>query len=555
MKQIDHRIVILCVILHSIYAYEVHKANPMERLFINDIQDVYTFCRYHTLQYEIELKGVNEIKHKISESIEILTELCNNVRINRICLYTLREINELFGKLSEQSRTIPVSKMKSRNQALEQIVTIAEKTVILADATYHNLKQGVEHMQTLINFFAKQQNRLQDHIDYINFNRLAQLTEANLRSCTSFFDSMIELFIHKNFEHLTDIISKEALKKDITNISRKAKNESCTLPIEQQNLNINEILRVSEINSFETPYSYGIGIKIPTLNNESFRLLQPIPIPFSYKNESHELTTLYDYCLGKIVDSENSIHIIPISVEEKTECKIIIDKIMCHPKQPIQIRYRELFQQAFIQEYFFCVRQKLEDMITATYRCRIRRILNKNHIIRISKSEYFIYIIQPDYIKITCNQQETSRFINESTRIIDLNPQCTIETKENYLTEHENSPVKSIRKFAYPLTVPSISKFDLIEKENNVYDPKVSRDLQPDFTDLQDEIKKIRTAPIQTNELSSYPHAVELSIIITFYASILISLCDINLYFRYKQNIKDRWARSRETIEASTVNL
>lgn len=45
------------------------------------------------------------------------------------------------------------------------MMNILEKTVILADATYYNLRQGIEKMQSLMNFFAKRQNKIQDQME------------------------------------------------------------------------------------------------------------------------------------------------------------------------------------------------------------------------------------------------------------------------------------------------------------------------------------------------------------------------------------------------------
>lgn len=294
-KIYPHLLLIPLLITYST-TFELKPADSKELLVLNEVQDIYTFCRHHTLQYEVDFKGIAEINNKLTEAIALLNELCNNVHLNYICSHMIKEINTLYENMQQQNRIIKVSKIPSSEQKIGPILNTLEKTVVLADTTYYNLKQSIERMQSVINFLTKYQNKIQHQFEYnLQFDQLAQLTTINLKKCISLLQSMIEIFVHKNFKHITDVIPTDIIKKDITQIMQKSGNESCKIPIHAKGTYVHEILRASEIKTFETAFSYAIEIKIPTTNQHSFKLVQAIPIPFTYKNETFELDTLHDY--------------------------------------------------------------------------------------------------------------------------------------------------------------------------------------------------------------------------------------------------------------------
>lgn len=274
MENPSLRIGIIVVILCSALAYEVSKTNEKELIFISHTEDIKLFCRYHPIMYELELRGINEIKNKIANSIELLTQICNNVKYNHICLFMMSEIKILYKTLQEKSKLIKITQMQAKEHKITQILSTVGKTITLTDTTYNNLEQGLLEMQSLINFLGKHQNKLQDHLDYVNFDSLAQLTEMSLRNCMSLFESMIEIFIHKNFQHILNLLPTEIIRKDLITIMQKSQVESCEIPGEAKNISFNQILHSSNIESLQTDYSFIIKIKIPTAYENSFQLLQ-----------------------------------------------------------------------------------------------------------------------------------------------------------------------------------------------------------------------------------------------------------------------------------------
>lgn len=79
MEPFHLMIAIILATLFNASTYEISKTNNEELIYINNIQDIDIFCRHHTLRYEVELKGSNEIKNKITTSIELLTQICYSV--------------------------------------------------------------------------------------------------------------------------------------------------------------------------------------------------------------------------------------------------------------------------------------------------------------------------------------------------------------------------------------------------------------------------------------------------------------------------------------------
>lgn len=193
-------------------------------------------------------------------------------------------------------------------------------------------------------------------------------------------------------------------------------------------------------------------------------------------------------------------------------------------------------------------------MISKPRECNIRRISHLNQIIRLKETEYYIYMTKPDFVKFTCNKKQLHKFINESMMITSFDPQCIIEVSQSFLSEHTNAPITNIRKFSYPLLAASIADNDLIEKEKRTYNLKPIPDLEPELTDLHEEIKKIQIYSNQQETPQEYAYTVELAVLITFYSSILICLCIINLYFRYRQFATEQWNRTRNSI-LNTTNV
>lgn len=550
------KLLIILALITLCQPYELTKADSKELLILNEVQQVYTFCRYHTLQYEIDLKGITNIKTKLVEAIELLNELCKNVHLSYVCSPLIKEIDTLFDNLKQQSKMIKTSKIRPEDQRMGSMLNIIERTVILVDATYYNLKQGIEKMQSLVNFFAKKQSRLQDQMEYnIQFDSLAQLTTVNLRKGISLFQSMIEIFIHKNFKHITDIVPTETLKKDITNILHKSRNESCKIPVTTKGTYIHEILHASDIKSFETTYSYAIEIKIPTTNEHSFTLTQGIPLPFAYKNESFELVTPHEYYLIRQETARSPVYAIPLSADEKRNCRATLDRVVCFPEQAMQVTGERVRERFFIPQYTLCTFMTLENMIMKPHECRLQRVHHTNQIIQLSPSSYFIYIVTNDSVRITCNQQQTDRVLYEPMKLTNLSPHCTLEIKERYFPEHATEPSNKIRKFAFPMLIPAILHPDLTEKRTNAFEFQPMQDFQPDFADVQDELQQVKLETTTGPTIERVDNSIETTMLITFYGSLLISLCAIGLYCRYEKRPQRQYSVRRVSNTTNTIEL
>lgn len=544
------------LIIHHATPYEITPANERELLALNEVQDVYTFCRHHTLQYEIDFQGIAEIKNRLNGAMTMLNELCNNVQLNYICSHMVKEINALCDKLQQQNDVIRISKIQPSDQVVGSVLSALEKTIILADTTYYNLKESIEKMQSIVNFFAKYQNRIQDQLEYnIKFDQLAQLTIMNLKKCINLFQSMIEIFVHKNFKHITDVIPTDIIKKDISRIVKKAGNESCLIPIQTKGTYVHEILKASGIRSFETAFSYAIEVKIPTINQNNFKLIQAIPIPFTYKNETFELHSVHDYFLLRQNEKTKQTFAIPFSAEERSECNIIIDRIVCTPKHAVQVTNEKIWERFFIPHYTLCTFMTLENMIMKPIECRLHRITAKNQIIRINQESYFIYILYPDSIRIGCNLQQTEQSLNHSVKITDLSPMCTLEIKGSYLPEHTIAPINKVRKFAFPLLVPTLNTIEVTQNKKKTLEFQPIQDLRPEFETFQKEISQITEAPPQTTTTDNHFFNNTTILLIIFYAVIVISLCGIKLYFRYENRFQRSWTLTNPATSATTFEL
>lgn len=78
---------------------------------------------------------------------------------------------------------------------------------------------------------SKNQFRLETHIDYINFDSLAQLTHLNLRNLLYIFDAIIGAFVEPEFNDLHELIDQVEYSQSSSNVNTTNRNKSYYLTV------------------------------------------------------------------------------------------------------------------------------------------------------------------------------------------------------------------------------------------------------------------------------------------------------------------------------------
>lgn len=330
-------------------------------------------------------------------------------------------------------------KFKRSEERTMQTDTFIKKTVKLVDSTHYYLNRKIAEMQYLGHFLGNNTYNITNSIHYRNLDLLAQLTLAVLRDSVHLFDAMIEIFSHKNVGYLVNILTGETIRGDLQDIDQQAQNESCVVPINLKTISLSELFHLVEIKPRKTEYSYSGTIRIPTMYKHNFKLVQPAAIPFSYKNKTYELALTNEYYLIRDEGPTEPTYTIPFTTAEKSECKLFAKQMLCYPRQSVQVTQEKNYRRFFIPEYVFCLSQNFIAMISDPIRCRIRDTFHTNQIKQLNETSFYIYIIQPDLVQITCNQDTAKGFINESTLVTNLDSHCNINATSFHSLENDQS--------------------------------------------------------------------------------------------------------------------
>lgn len=516
------RWIIMFLLSTGITTYEISNANPSEVIHINDIGVARTLCRYHRINYIISFEGIKKMRDHLSESIQLLEEICKTAKFNHVCTYTLKEIRALSIKLDTKGKFLrSIASIKRSRRDLYEIKTIMQKVIYLADSSYNDLKRSLDEMQSISNSIVKAQNKLQDHLDYVNFDTLAQLTSLSIQSSIDIFDSIMEVFLNKNYKKLLNIITIDMLKENLSEIRKTARNESCDISVEPSMFDHLEFMRIVEIRPERTKTELIIGVDIPTSYSSVFEIKNAIPLPFEFQSNTYEVQPVHDYYLIK--NQLLRLYAIPMSREEFRECIQLFDHRFCSPNQIMEITENIQEKSIFLPNYNKCNSQFMNEILREGKYCNIKKVSHYNRIVSLSANSFFIYVVTPTSLHITCDGKDIVNEIKSSVIIKNLESACSLSINQASVPEHRekiSENEKTLNSFeSFP-----VKKTNLIQKEYKNYNMKPSRDLQNDFTDLKEEM----AIEMHTNSTTPKPRVEEstpyfgLVLVILFYAVLLI---------------------------------
>lgn len=488
------------LIFFSLLTLQVSKVNtfqitPLKRfepIHARQTDSVRLFCRNQIIQYDIEMRDMTFLNRKLTTTVNTLDDICGTIQFNHICTFTIDEIKFLISALINKNQYLKTMNARAtRLRSTDEFGEIIQKTIILADNSYGELRHSLDELQSLINQIGKSQNKILEHLDYVNFNALAQITILNLKTFSQMYDSIMEIFINQNYKKLADLIPIESLKTDLKTIQKLAKNESCEVPINIASMNLLQLLSISRIDSRKSGNTFSIKITISTAYEKIFDLIEATSMPFLYRKNSYLMLPVHDSYLMYSDKQLDNVNLIPFTLEDKLNCKKLTDFLLCNPRENSMTTKPYALTNFFIPNPEFC--DKTENLLKITSNpqlCNVKMTLHLNRIIKLTDTKYYIYAITPTNISIKCIHQNYTQTILEPSLIDNLNTNCSIGFEHSDFYERRQTETNVSQKSSYTFPIYSFVANDLIKKERSEYEFKQSKDLQPEFGSLQEKIRK-----------------------------------------------------------------
>lgn len=530
--------------LSNVHTYKLTPMKWFDPIYVKNIGPVKLFCRFQVIQYDIEMGDMMYLNRKLGVTLNTLDDICKSIQFNHICTNTIDEIKFLISNIVNNNQYLKtINSQNRKRRTISEISHILQKTIILTDNSYGELKHSLDELQSLVNHLEKSQNKILDHLDYANFNALTQITILNLRNYIQMYDSIMDIFVNKNYRKLVDLMPIENLRADLRTIHIIAKNESCALPIDASLTDLSQLLNISTINSGKMKSTFSIEIKISTVFQKTLELMEGIPIPFAYEKNSYLMLPIHENYLVNLDKTREMVDMIPLTMRERANCNKLNGFLLCSPNEIPFVAKQDLLPHYFIPNYDFCGNQlKISNVIAKPALCNIRMTLHLNQIKILSDTKYYIYIVNPTNIFIQCTHDNYTESVISSSLLTNLNSDCTVKLEQSNFFKHSKTETSINQKSSYVLSIHPFNRNDLIKKEYLDHEFKQTKNLQPEFGDLQSEIrrynKNLRIIEDNENQLRSKSNTIryfQYSAVMLIIFSIL--LCIFLLYKKYKHLI------------------
>lgn len=527
-------------------------------IYVKRIQSARVFCTYKLLQYNVEIERFTKLRVELSNFVETLREICSMTRFRTICTYMTEEIDVLAGDLERKHRLIesastesPHSYRKKRN--VDELYDVIKKTISITDNGYSDLRQSIEEIRLFIRTLEKGENKLLNYIDYINFNSLAQLAITITKRHIKYYDLILDIHINSNYKALIDLISIDLVRNELKNLKNKMKGESCELIYDLKLIDIVNILKVSSMRSKIVRNNLSVSFKIPTFFKELYDLIQAISIPYEHNGGTYFSQVRTPYYLININRDTNETYSIPMSTEEKINCKHAPDNLLCFPTRYIQISKAPEKE----PDYFFLPdvqscrnNNEQKKTIPIAYNCHPMRAAHMNQIIQLTRETYYIYIIKPTKARFSCTKsvEVNNQILIKPQVIYHLEDDCSITLEDGNLPKRKDVQMPSLYQDFHIREQHVIENENLIGKESIVVgNSNRMRNIQPEFAHIQEQMEHLPKIRL-VQEISYHPEliAISFSIIIIF---LMITWAVMMYLWQINRNKLNELENINKTIE------
>lgn len=499
-------------------------------VYLRDIGNTKIFCRNRILEFNLEMEDIGKIQNQVNLNLNLMTEICNQAESNQMCRVEIDEIKAIYQMLLDRSKIIDSVKTNRFTRDIEDIEEILQKSIILNDITYNEIKPNVDKLKEISNQVTKIQGKITNDIDYLNFNMLSEMTSFNLGRHLKFYDILFELLIEQNINNLINLVSLDEIKIELSRLQIVTGRELCSIPIELNYLEIIKYLKFAHMDIQIVKNRILITLQIPTFYKTTYNLIKAVSIPFLYKESSYVLKPIDPYHIMH-KQNQQDIHAIPLSLEERNNCTMITGFILCYPLRANLLFSKtkiEKFENIFKPDFPTCLNRNVVNLEGMYDVCRLHKVPHLNQIVRLSESNFFIYLINSTKVRINCGQHYTVYNISDSFMIQDLNDDCSILLEQSLYNERKDMYFKTLY-LNTPGFSTHIDKNSLIPKEGiHLVELKQSRNLQPKYINLLKETESFVSRPKTVRNIMK---SSELIAIVTITFILLLATWLLTAYY------------------------
>lgn len=309
-------------------------------LYLRKIEEVRILCGTRTAEYQIDIGKVHNIRNDIRDGIELMSQLCSQAKSDVLCEITIKELMQKIVSLDGKFQIIDsanviqkVHNLQKRDTRFDSLRDHMRKTIAITDKGYSDMKQYLEESRALVNALGRSQNSLNNDIDYINFNLLTQNILAMINRQNFFYNLIIDMLTSNSVKAIMELVENRYLKEEVIKIRRTINKEVCEFPRAQKIIDIVQILEVAKRTTKIVNNNLIISIEYPIVFKREYQLMEAIAIPFMNGDFAYKVSTTDPYYLIHQEIETNTTQGMPLSGEEKRECKRVLNYTLCSPRQ------------------------------------------------------------------------------------------------------------------------------------------------------------------------------------------------------------------------------
>lgn len=496
---------------HS-YGYESNQTALEDGiLYLRNIDEVKILCGTRTIEYQVNLDKIFKLRENIIATLELMTHICSQAKSNVLCDLTINEIKlkliSVENKLRIIDLTNPIPRIYSKQKREIKIEDLKEyviKTISIADDGYSDMKQYLEELKSLVNALGRSQNNLNNYIDYINFNLLAQNVVINIDKQNFIYNILLDILTKSSVKSIMELIDNRYLKEEIQKIQRTIEKDTCEFPEIKKIFDIIQVLEISKRYTKINNNNLIIQIEFPIEYKYRYKLVEAISIPFINKNSAYKAIPTDPYVLVYQDKRTGDVYRIPLSMREKNACQPIKDYYLCTPERILQttkISQDIQWGEFFLPNYEYIVKLFKEEIIIngTNYIPNIQRIPFASQIIEVNKDAYYLFLVNNTTVKMICETEHDEYTFNKPILIKNLRDKCDIQMTQLYYPRTQNMFLKEVQINVKNMHITIPTNETLIPGQIL---PKINtnslRNLQYEFGKLHEQINR-ENEKIQNN--------------------------------------------------------
>lgn len=394
----------------------------------------------------------------------------------------------------------------TRNQ--EKLIELQRNHTSLLENTISFINNNEKSMNKEIKLLAKQLYEVGNHIRhneyYVQFIRFCIQFMTNFDEMEMRQKTIIKLIHSRNHEMDTKIITFDSFEKEIKKIE-----EEKLLKMEYD---IKELYVNADISARITKNIILFKIKIPLLNNERYKLLKIIPIPFLNKNKKFYKIKLNYQII--IISNNSSNYIVDKTLDNCFEMKsVLICKFVNIRKKPI------------------CESMLLKGVVQEDCRIEECSIEHNEFTKRDNQNTWIFHIVNQTRVQINCPSAFHDVMLEPQVGQIKLQDDCMLTDGD--WTIHAPKIMNSMIDSVFIPTINSscLNDFPILEKMT-IKEPKQIKDLR--FLSKQLEAENA----ITFQKIVSHPYTL-VSLWIGLVLLVCLFLFSL-IYYRYMHHRRQK---------------